>query len=87
MHLKHLKGINNVLSTDIISCVKSGNCPPFRPAVTEVITGVAQLSEVMKQCWVENPEDRHDFQELKKIMHKVLISNGMYVNNCLLPLH
>lgn len=57
--------------------VKDGEFPPFRPTVTQLITGVEEIRELMKQCWVENPDERPDFHEIKKIMHKVLVNNGM----------
>jgi len=45
--------------------------------VTNLIAGLEEIRELMKQCWVENPEERPDFHEIKKIMHKVLVNNGM----------
>ena len=62
---------------DIINRVKNAEFPPFRPTVTQLITGVEEIRELMKQCWVENPDERPDFHEIKKIMHKVLVNNGM----------
>lgn len=65
---------------DIIRRVKDGEFPPFRPTVTTLITGVEELRELMKQCWNDNSEERPDFHEIKKIMHKVLVNNGMKTN-------
>ncbi|XP_068761985.1 atrial natriuretic peptide receptor 1-like [Montipora capricornis] len=65
---------------DIIRRVKEGEFPPFRPTVTTLVAGLEEIRELMKQCWVENPDDRPDFHEIKKIMHKVLINNGMKTN-------
>lgn len=62
---------------DIVHRVKDAEFPPFRPTVTQLITGVEEIRELMKQCWVENPDERPDFHEIKKIMHKVLVNNGM----------
>lgn len=65
---------------DIINRVKESEFPPFRPTVTTLMTGLEEVRELMKQCWVENPEERPDFHEIKKIMHKVLVNNGMKTN-------
>ena len=65
------------VAVDIIRRVKDGEFPPFRPTVTTLITGVEELRELMKQCWNDNSEERPDFHEIKKIMHKVLVNNGM----------
>ena len=64
-------------SIDIVRRVKDAEFPPFRPTVTNLIAGLEEIRELMKQCWVENPEERPDFHEIKKIMHKVLVNNGM----------
>ncbi|XP_048576040.1 atrial natriuretic peptide receptor 1-like isoform X3 [Nematostella vectensis] len=64
----------------IIHRVKEGEFPPFRPTVTKLIGGVEELQDLMKQCWTEDPEHRPDFHEIRKIMHKLLIQNGMKTN-------
>ena len=64
-------------SLEIVNKVQSGEFPPFRPTVSELITKVEELRELMKQCWVENPDLRPDFQEIKKIVNKILTNKGM----------
>ena len=64
-------------SLEIVNKVQSGELPPFRPTVSELITKVEELRELMKQCWVENPDLRPDFQEIKKIVNKILTNKGM----------
>ena len=64
-------------SLEIVNKVQSGEIPPFRPTVSELITKVEELREVMKQCWMENPDLRPDFQEIKKIVNKMLTNKGM----------
>ena len=64
-------------SLEIVDKVQSGEIPPFRPTVSELITKVEELRELMKQCWVENPELRPDFQEIRKIVNKMLTNKGM----------
>ena len=66
-----------LISVDIIRRVKEAEFPPFRPTVTTLIAGLEEIREVMKQCWVENPDERPDLHEIKKTMHKVLVNNGM----------
>lgn len=57
--------------------MKQGEFPHFRPTVTNLIGGVEELRELMKHCWEESPDDRPEFHEIKKTMHKVLVNNGM----------
>ena len=64
-------------SLEIVNKVQSGEFPPFRPTVSELITKVEELRELMKQCWVENPDLRPDFQEIRKIVNKMLTNKGM----------
>lgn len=64
-------------SLEIVNRVQNGEFPPFRPTVSELITGVEEIRELMKQCWEESPDLRPDFHEIKKIMNKILTNNGM----------
>ena len=64
-------------SLEIVNRVQNGEFPPFRPTVSELITGVEELRELMKQCWEESSDLRPDFHEIKKIMNKILTNNGM----------
>ena len=75
----YLRQITFVTSTslEIVNRVQNGEFPPFRPTVAELITGVEEIRELMKQCWEENPDLRPDFHEIKKIMNKILTNNGM----------
>jgi len=54
--------------------------PPFRPVVSEFISGAEGLREVMKKCWFENPEERPYFSELRKDVEVMMKDNGMYVS-------
>jgi len=65
---------------EIVNRVQNGEFPPFRPTVSELITGVEELRELMKQCWEESSDLRPDFHEIKKIMNKILTNNGMKTN-------
>ncbi|XP_068761980.1 LOW QUALITY PROTEIN: atrial natriuretic peptide receptor 1-like [Montipora capricornis] len=65
---------------EIVSRVQNGEFPPFRPTVSELIAGVEEMRELMKQCWEENPDMRPDFHEIKKTMNKMLTNNGMRTN-------
>ncbi|XP_020613215.1 atrial natriuretic peptide receptor 1-like isoform X2 [Orbicella faveolata] len=65
---------------EIVSRVQNGEFPPFRPTVSELITGVEEIRELMKQCWEESPDLRPDFHEIKKIVNKILTNNGMKTN-------
>lgn len=65
---------------EIVNRVQNGEFPPFRPTVSELITGVEEMRELMKQCWEESPDLRPDFHEIKKIMNKILTNNGMKTN-------
>ena len=64
-------------SSEIVSRVQISEFPPFRPTVSELITGVEEIRELMKQCWEESPDLRPDFHEIKKIVNKILTNNGM----------
>ncbi|EDO34267.1 predicted protein [Nematostella vectensis] len=65
---------------EIVRRVQNVEFPPFRPTVPVLIAGVEELRELMKQCWDENPDMRPDFNEIKKIMNKILVNNGMKTN-------
>ncbi|XP_031556269.1 atrial natriuretic peptide receptor 2-like isoform X2 [Actinia tenebrosa] len=71
---------SNLEPKEIIHRVKEREYPPFRPIVTKLIGGVEELRELMTQCWEEEPETRPDFPDIKKIMHRLLIQNGMKTN-------
>ena len=62
---------------EIVNKVQNGEFPPFRPTVSELISGVEEMRELMKQCWEEHPDLRPDFHEIKKTMNKILANNGM----------
>lgn len=62
---------------EIVNKVQTGEFPPFRPTVSELISGVEEMRELMKQCWEEHPDLRPDFHEIKKTMNKILANNGM----------
>ena len=51
--------------------------PPFRPVVSELISRAEGLHDVMKKCWLENPEDRPYFSELRKDVEVMMKANGM----------
>ncbi|XP_031575271.1 atrial natriuretic peptide receptor 1-like isoform X2 [Actinia tenebrosa] len=65
---------------EIVRRVQNAEFPPFRPTVPVLIAGVEELRELMKQCWQEDPDLRPDFNEIRKIMNKILINNGMKTN-------
>ncbi|XP_067043577.1 atrial natriuretic peptide receptor 1-like isoform X3 [Acropora muricata] len=65
---------------EIVNKVQNGEFPPFRPTVSELISGVEEMRELMKQCWEEHPDLRPDFHEIKKTMNKILANNGMRTN-------
>ena len=62
---------------EIIERVKEGEVPPYRPIVTQFITEVGELHDLMKLCWAEDPDKRPDFHEIKKIVFKSLSIHGM----------
>ena len=62
---------------EIVNKVQNGEFPPFRPTVSELISGVEEMRELMKHCWEEHPDLRPDFHEIKKTMNKILTNNGM----------
>ena len=66
---------------DIITRVKSVEDPPFRPTLpmpknTKVN---AELLKLMNACWFENPEERPDFDTIKRKL--VEVNSGRYVAN------
>ncbi|XP_020901343.1 atrial natriuretic peptide receptor 1 isoform X2 [Exaiptasia diaphana] len=71
---------NYMDTKEIVRRVQNTEFPPFRPTVPVLIAGVEELRELMKQCWQEEPDLRPDFTEIRKIMNKILINNGMKTN-------
>jgi hypothetical protein len=66
-----------IFFSEIVRRVQNTEFPPFRPTVPVLIAGVEEIRELMKQCWQEEPDLRPDFNEIKKIMNKILVNNGM----------
>ncbi|XP_031556270.1 atrial natriuretic peptide receptor 1-like [Actinia tenebrosa] len=64
----------------IVEKVRAGEFPPFRPVVPNLISGAEELRDMMKQCWQEEPNDRPDFNEIKKSINKIVVSSGMKRN-------
>ena len=63
------------LCLDIVEKVKAMECPPYRPVVTNTISKIEELSDLMRECWADIPQERPTFNELKKRVHKLLINN------------
>ena len=55
---------------EIIGRVVAGTNPPFRPPLTANVTN-EDLHFIMKLCWKEDPEDRPDFLEIRKMLRKL----------------
>ena len=67
----------SLFSSATIEKVKMHLSPPFRPVVSELISRAEGLHDVMKKCWLENPEDRPYFSELRKDVEVMMKANGM----------
>ncbi|XP_048242362.1 atrial natriuretic peptide receptor 1-like [Haliotis rufescens] len=52
---------------DIVERVASHDNPPFRPKVNQAF-GPKGVHELMHHCWVENPEDRPNFDAIAKTL-------------------
>ena len=64
---------------EIIQRVKNLEEPPFRPTVPNRIEKDKneELYKLMKDCWVEEPNIRPDFNEISKSVHKMVANQGM----------
>ena len=64
-------------SLEIIERVANGEHPPFRPVVTTRVDKAESLFDLMKLCWVESPEARPDFGEIKYKVECAMIKSGL----------
>ncbi|XP_033100720.1 speract receptor-like [Anneissia japonica] len=54
---------------EIISNVKSGLCPAFRPDISDIVEDAPPcVITCVQKCWRESPEERPGFVEVKKIL-------------------
>ncbi|XP_078493550.1 atrial natriuretic peptide receptor 1-like [Ciona intestinalis] len=68
---------------EIVSKVRNGFRPYFRP-VTDTSTLTEDLCSLMQRCWDEDPNERPDFNQTKKIIEKFNKDNpGNLVENLL----
>ena len=65
---------------DIIKRVVYVEVPVFRPHVPNFIPDLVELKDLMKICWEEDPDNRPDFSEIKKRIHKTVVTKGMWVD-------
>ena len=65
---------------DIIKRVVYVEVPVFRPLVPNFIPDLVELKDLMKICWEEDPDNRPDFSEIKKRIHKTVVTKGMWVD-------
>ncbi len=57
--------------------VKAGELPPFRPTVSEIMDEAAGLRDLMKRCWLENPDIRPSFHDISKDIEAMMKASGM----------
>ena len=62
---------------DIIKKVANVDVPVFRPTVLNFIDDLVELSDLMRNCWEEDPDSRPDFNEIKRRLHRVITTKGM----------
>ena len=62
---------------DIIERVRNRENPPFRPTVCELIDKAEGLRDLMKNCWMENPDERPTFQAIRKNIEVMMKDNKM----------
>ncbi|KAK2572043.1 Atrial natriuretic peptide receptor 1 [Acropora cervicornis] len=74
----HLFGLR--YCKDIIKRVVYVEVPVFRPLVPNFIPDLVELKDLMKICWEEDPDNRPDFSEIKKRIHKTVVTKGMKTN-------
>lgn len=71
---------NSISSKDIIKRVTNAEEPVFRPYVSNFIQELDELRDLMKVCWEEDPDNRPDFVEIKRRIHRAIITKGMKTN-------
>ena len=76
-HLLTRTFVGSIFLLDIIKRVVYVEVPVFRPHVPNFIPDLVELKDLMKICWDENPDDRPDFSEIKKRIHKTIVTKGM----------
>ena len=56
--------------TEIVGRVSTRTNPPFRPPLTANVAR-EDLHLLMKMCWNENPDERPEFWEIRKLLKKL----------------
>lgn len=62
---------------EVIERVKFAEFPAFRPPVPHLIEHVEALRDLMKRCWMEDPEDRETLAEIRKDMENMMRYIGL----------
>lgn len=62
----------NLDPDEILDKVRMGGVPPFRPELnaTDCLES-PELLALTRECWAENPNERHDFGRIKINMRKI----------------
>lgn len=72
---------NNANPKDIIKRVINTEVPVFRPyVINHFIPELEELRDLMKNCWEEDPDNRPDFIEIKRRIHRTVVTKGMKTN-------
>lgn len=53
---------------EVLTKVRAGEDPPFRPAVT-ITPELVTIENVMKQCWDEDPDKRPSLNKISSVLH------------------
>ena len=60
--------------TDVVSRVRNGECPPFRPTLKSSPSATPlnmQVVELMRDCWEEDANKRPKFSKLVARLNKI----------------
>ncbi|XP_041349332.1 atrial natriuretic peptide receptor 2-like [Gigantopelta aegis] len=57
---------NNISSKEIVTRVRNGEDPPYRPKVYDDGDVMDKPMRLMASCWLENPDSRPTFNQIKK---------------------
>ena len=57
--------------TDVVTRVRNGESIPFRPQLPDNLELGKPMLDVIRSCWVENPDQRPTFQQIRTTLRKM----------------
>jgi len=64
--------------SDVVTRVRNGESIPFRPQLPENLELGKPMLDLIRSCWLENPEQRPTFQQIRTTLRKMTEGESVY---------